>query len=220
MGKFAKLARLALAAAVLAGVSGVASAKPYTFEFQLPDWTAESSTALFGDDATLYITVNNGKTTDDNQHYSNSQITGITIDADGGSFTGTWDDLFVGGANSYMSTNSHGLATLDLLASYNESATVFYNPTNGMWLELGVTGSDGGPPSLEIGKGAAILAVIDPAKGGDDDNNRYDRDDDDHLRFTGFEVTGEDPPGNVPEPMSALLVGVGLVGLAAAKRKA
>ena|SRR5215467_15258866 len=111
-----------------------AHATPFRFEFVLPNWTTSSNSALYGANATVDVTVNNGSATPLNQTYENGQITQVHLTT-AGTFANTWTQLDPGLSvdisASFISTNAAGIPTLNLLAG-PAARVVFSNP-NGTW---------------------------------------------------------------------------------------
>jgi PEP-CTERM motif len=195
-------------------VSGAASATPFTFEFDLPDWTAASSIALFGSNPIVDITVDNGSSSDLNQTYHNSQITQIVVKGNGGSFDGSWAAPNSGGNYVYVSTNASGAAVLDLAPASTSTEAQFFNSGDDLTLQLAVTSPSGGPESLSILAGDYSIYAFDSPVSPNGGPN------------VGIDVSGQlvPPAGQsggqqVPEPWSALLIGIGLAGLAVVRRR-
>jgi hypothetical protein len=189
---------IALAAGLL---PATAEATPVTVDFNMPGWTANDAAGLFGTSATLAITSDNGNSSDLSQTYENSQITGLSVNAVGGTLSDTFTsaDVTVDTCPtcSDVSTNATGVPTLDLLANNSaESAIVFDNGTDS--LQLGITGAGGGPTPFDvINQSSGDFADVAPFVADAED--------------TGIEVTGIEA---VPEPVTSSLLGLGLVGLA------
>jgi hypothetical protein len=114
-------ALLVAASFALDGIWATSNATPFTFEFNLPDWEVNGNPALFGSNAQLDVTVDNGAPNELSQTYLLSQIELIGLTAVGGTYSDTWVPSnvtvhqFLG--DSYLSTDSAGIPTLNLLES-------------------------------------------------------------------------------------------------------
>ena len=118
-----------LTLATLSLVSCLAQASSYTFEFVMPSWTTNTNAGLFGTNAVLDITADNGSTTFANQSYLGSQITQINMSVSGGSFYEMFSTNLSGSTTlpALISTNSSGAPTLNLLPQpiYAPSSQVY-----------------------------------------------------------------------------------------------
>lgn len=196
--------KFAFVVAAFFGISSVAHAIPFTYEFNLPSWEDSSDTSVWGTNGILNITVNNGAANNLNQTYLNSQITQVTLTTSGGTFQNTWiaSDANGSGSASYLSSDALGTITLDLTASINTSYYVFNNA--GGVLQLGVIGFNGGPTTL-YATNASDYAY--------DSTCETDG-------CTGLKLTGQlISDNNVPEPVSIALFFIGLAGLAVVRKR-
>jgi hypothetical protein len=204
-----KLSPLTLFSTVLLAASATVHASPFTFQFDLPDWESTSDSAVFGTNAVLDVTVDNGTASDIGQSYLNSQITRIEFTAVGGSFSETWTTGLNGCLTcSYFSTNNSGIPTLDLLAGPAASTDLFAQGPDESLFQLGVFQTSYGgfvPVYLDNGD-YQVAQYLGPsnANGGHD---------------TGFEVTGTLAGASAPEPGSLALLAAGLIGLLAMSRR-
>jgi hypothetical protein len=188
-------------AALLWLASGTAQATPFTFEFDMPAWTFGFDTSIYGSNAILDLTFDNGAATDLNQTYLNSQITQVTVTTVGGTFADTWTDGFFAspGSASYVSTDANGVATLNLLAG---AVTTGFDVDNAIGdFQIGViTATAGGFTSFVVGgPGFSDAASVVPTGPSGE--------------FTGFEVTSVSTPTSVPEPGTFAMMGLGLAGV-------
>jgi hypothetical protein len=109
-----------------------AEAMPFTYEFVVPAWTSTNDVSLFGTNAILYVTADNGNNITTSQTYTDMQIMQTGITANGGSLgvSGiTFGNRILFAAETFLTTDSTGLsATLnpsvwtDGLTSYSGGA--------------------------------------------------------------------------------------------------
>ena len=106
-----------------------AQAFPIVFEFDLPDWEVNSSTTLFGTDAIIQVTVDNGFPSLVDQRYDNSEILSVIVHTSG-TYSNSWsaDDIseISGPSGSFISTTGLGIPLLNL-QPYTSERVVFGN---------------------------------------------------------------------------------------------
>lgn len=194
----------------LLGASSAVYAAPVTFEFNIPNWDATDNVALFGTHGILDVTLDNGSSSVLNQTYLNSEITNISLTAAGGTFSRSWTgaqgtDQGTGSASqSYISTDSSGIPTLDLLAAQTSTVYDFFD--SAFRLQLGVITPGGGFTTFVIIDKTVNTPFARTAP--QDPNPPHD--------LLGFSVIGQQI--TVPEPASVPLFGVALVALVLARR--
>lgn len=125
-----KMACLAALAALLTPIAPHAAVM--TFDFELPEWTLSTSEQLFGTNAAISISVDNGNTSNLNQVWNlASDMVSFSVTANGGTYSNTWlsSDLGVSVGGDYLSTDAVGFATLDFQPV--DSSTIRYENDTG-----------------------------------------------------------------------------------------
>lgn len=204
MNKFNFLRR-GMSTALLAACGSLCAA-PVSFEFVLPLWGTSNSAgdALFGPNATIQVTVDNGTSAATNEAYAFAEITKVYLTA--GSYSNTWlaSDAYVNiGPNfDFILTDVLGVPTLDLTPDPNPGSQIIFSNSAGTW-EFGVGRSGNG-------RYTAVWLQEGPQFSGE------------ALAFIlpGFSVVGSAvDPNAVPLPASSALVLLGLAGLALHTRR-
>lgn len=124
-----------------------------TYEFALPNWTFTSDNTLLGTDAIVRVTVDNGSTSQIDQNYQNSDIKQVSV-ITSGTYSNTWLDTDISintnPSESYISTNSTGVPTLDL--SLATGSRIVFSNTGETWQFARLPGFS--PTYLETATGA------------------------------------------------------------------
>jgi len=193
---------------VLLAACGTLCAAPVTFKFVLPAWGTNTfaGVALFGPNATVQVTVDDGTSTTTNQAYAFGEITKVYLTA--GSYSNTWlkADANVNGtpAFDFIFTDAGGVPTLDLIPDPVPGSRIIFSNSGGTWaFGVGGPGNDVSYTAVWLQEGAqftgAALAFISSP---------------------GFTVVGSAvDPNAVPLPSSISLVLLALAGLAVCTRR-
>jgi hypothetical protein len=212
---YAVLARLAALGVLLTSLMGAngAEATPITFQFNMPAWDSSGGAALWGSNALLDVTVNNGASTDLSQSYALSDIVSLSASAVGGTFSSSWTaaDLVLSSNTGavFISTDGAGVPTLDLLSAPT-GAGVDYGNMPQPTVQIGILTPTGGPTPFVLtvggsGQPLSEASVLGPVTYSS--TNGFD--------YSGIAVTGVAlaQTAAVPEPPSLTLFIGGLLGL-------
>lgn len=184
-----KILQAFLTIIILSPISALAD--PITFVFEMPPFI-DGSVDFEGQTSILEVTVDNGGTSAANQIYFNTDVTGLAATV-GALFLdlNVFDHRSIfEGSLPYIVTNDREIPILDLSAMEN-SAVFLSNIVD--FLQIG-TADDHGPTiyHVDIGDSFGISARVVDVRG---------------TRLT-----------SIPEPGTLTLFGVGLIGLAFARR--
>lgn len=196
-----------LATAALVAACGAASAAPVSLEFTLPDWETRNAAGqlLYGSNATLRVTVDNGSASTAAQAYAFGDIMEVFVSS--GAYANTWRaaDAYINTDPGYtiFFTDAAGTPWLDLTPEPDPGQRIVFSNAGGTWA-FGLGRSDNG-------NFTAVWLQDGPQFSGD--ARAFTTDYGDTLVF-GSIVS----PNTVPLPSSAALVLLGLAGIACCRR--
>lgn len=196
-----------LATAALVAACGAASAAPVSLEFTLPDWEIRNPAGqlLYGPNATLRVTVDNGSASTAAQAYAFGDILEVFVSS--GAYANTWRaaDAYINTDPGYtiFFTDAAGTPWLDLTPEPDPGQRIVFSNAGGTWA-FGLGRSDNG-------NFTAVWLQDGPQFSGD--ARAFTTDYGDTLVF-GSIVS----PNTVPLPSSAALVLLGLAGIACCRR--
>lgn len=192
---------------VLFGTTGVANAIPFTYEFNMPAFTAGTpdDVGFKGQTSILEVEVDNGNATNINQSYLNTQITGytVTIGALTLSLHLSSSGLYFQGSQTYITTNDFGAAILDLTADVESRALLGLSSSALGVIQLGTTQGSGPVQYWVQINGVSGLVSEDFIVDGDE------------IIFP----NRPDPTTSIPEPSTIALFVIGLAGFGAISRR-
>ena len=154
-----KITSMLGASVALVALANEARATPFTYSFNMPKWQVSQSAPIFGTNAVLDITVNNGSKSGKNQSYTFSEIQSLSVAAVGGSFAHTWTSASVisdtAPGNVFLLTDATGIPTLDLLVQ-NVSQRIYFRDLPISDVQLGITGPTGGFTTFDVAVGTFV----------------------------------------------------------------